>query len=178
MDMRQEALRQAKNAFAEGGREEIFFAVEVINEVLEYAKKEGLLALAKDEFFRQKGEPYILDAIEKKGKTVPLKKYLAYGLDRVSYGDDLEMLDAFLENRYYANDYAGKDTFIAYIYLIGITAVAQGLSFEQILECFKSFIIDEEEDAFDEFAAKWESKVDKKKMKTTGRVIQFGMDKK
>lgn len=173
MDMRQDALRQAKNAFAEEGKEEIFTAMEVINEVLEYAKKEGLLALSKDEFFRQ--GPYILNAIEEKGKTVPLKKYLSYGLERVSNGDNLEMLDGFLENKYFANAYTGREAYISYVYLIGITAIAQGLSFGQTLECFASLIPDFEEEVFDVFAAKWESSG--KGVKRIGTVIQFGHEK-
>ena len=176
MEMREEALRQAHEAFAEG-RDEIFFAIEVIYEILEYAKKEGLLALSKDEFFRQNGEPYILDAIEEKGKKVPLKEYLAYAIDRVSFGDEFELLNVVMENRYYANAYSGKDAFISYIYLVGVIAIARGLSFEMILAYYRSFIPDEEEEAFDKFASRWESKIDKKKMKISGRVVPFDKDK-
>lgn len=171
MDIRQEALRQAKAAFAEN-KEEIFFAMEVINEVLEYAKKEGLLALDKNEFFRQKGEPHILDAIEAKGKKIPLKEYLLFGLEHVSNGDDFEMLDAFLENKYYANAYTGNDAYISYIFLIGITGIAQGLSFGQLLLCFRSLIPDSETESFEKFAARWE--LCGKSAKKIGTVIQFG----
>lgn len=174
MDMRKQALGQAHEAFAEG-RDEIFFAIEVIYEILEYAKREGLVALAKDEFFRQKGEPHILDAIERKGKKVPLKEYLAFGLENVSNGADFEMLDAFLENKFYANDYTVKDAYISYIYLVGITGIAQGLNFGQILECFASLIPDSEEEAFEAFAVKWESSG--KGVKRIGTVIQFGHEK-
>lgn len=177
MEMRQHALGQAREAFAEG-REEIYSAMEVIYEIVEYAKKEGLLALSKDEFFRREGEPYILDAIEEKGKKVPLKEYLAYGIDRVSYGDEFELLNVFMENRYFANAYSGKDAFISYIYLVGvIAAIARGLAFETILAYYRSFIPDEEEEAFDKFASRWESKIDKKKMKALGRVVPFDKDK-
>lgn len=171
MDMRQHALGQAREAFAES-REKIFAAMEVINEILEYAKREGLIALAKDEFFRQKGEPHILDVIERKGKKVPLKEYLLFGLEHVSNGDDFEMLDAFLENRYYANAYTGSDAYISYLFLIGITSIAQGLNFGQILECFRSLIPDSETESFEKFAAKWE--LCGKSAKRIGTVIQFG----
>lgn len=170
-----ETLRQAKGAFATG-KEDIFAAIEVIHDVLQYAIKESPIALAKDEIFRR-GEPYILDAIEEKGKKVPLKEYLAYGIDRVSYGDDFELLNAVMENRYYANAYSGKDAFISYIYLTGVTAIAQGLPFEMMLVCFRSFIPDEEEWIFNEFASRWESKIDKGKMKAAGRVVKFDKDK-
>ena len=176
MEMREEALRQAKEAFATG-REDIFAAVEVIHEVWEYTKKESPIALSKDEFFRKEGEPYILDAIEEKGKKVPLKEYLAYALDSVSYGDDFELLNVVMENRYYANAYSGKDAFISYIYLVGVITIAQGLAFEMILRCFRSFIPDEEQEVFDKFASKWESKIDKEKMKVSGRVVPFAKDK-
>lgn len=176
MEIREEALRQAKVAFAEG-RDEIFFAIEVIYEILEYAKKEGLLALSKDEFFRREGEPYILDAIEEKGKKVPLKEYLAYGIDRVSYGDEFELLNVVMENRYYANAYFGKDKLISYIYLVGVIAIARGMAFEMILAFYRSFIPDEELEVFDMFASRWESKIDKGKMKVSGRVVPFDKDK-
>ncbi|MCM1236405.1 MAG: hypothetical protein NC489_40520 [Ruminococcus flavefaciens] len=174
MEMRQHALGQAREAFAES-RDEIFYAMEVINEILEYAKREGLVALAKDEFFRQKGEPHILDAIERKGRKVPLKEYLAFGLEHISNGDDFEVLDAFLVNRYYANSYTRKDAYISYVYLIGITNIAQGLNFGQILECFQSLIPDSEEEAFDAFASMWD--IGGKGVKKIGVVIQFRQKK-
>lgn len=172
MDMRQEALRQAKAAFAEN-KEEIFFVMEVINEVLEYAKKEGLLALDKNEFFRQKGEPYVLDAIEGKGKKIPLKEYLAYGLECIANGD--EMLDVFLENKFYANAYTGKEAYISYVFFIGVTSIAQGLNWGQILRCYRSCIPDVSEEAYDVFAAKWQlGATGRKKL---GTVIKFGQEK-
>lgn len=177
MEMREEVLRQAKVAFAEG-REDIYSAIEVIYDVLEYTIKESPIALAKDEFFRREGEPYILDTIEEKGKKVPLKEYLAYGIDRVSYGDEFELLNVVMENRYYANAYSGKDAFISYIYLVGVIAIARGLAFEMILSYYRSFIPDEEEEVFDQFASRWESKIDKKKMKVSGRVVHFDKDNK
>lgn len=170
MDMRQDALRQAKAAFAES-RDEIFSAIEVINEILEYAKKEGLLALSQDKFFRQE-ELHILDAIEEKGKKVPLKQYLSYALEHVSNGEELELLDVFMENRYFANSYTGKEAYISYIYLIGITSIAQGLNFGQLLLCFRSLIPDSETESFEEFAAKWE--LCGKSAKKIGTVIRFG----
>ena len=176
MEMRQHALGQARKAFAEG-REDIYSAMEVIHDVLEYTIKESPIALSKDEFFRREGEPYILDAIEEKGRKVPLKEYLAYGIDRVSFGDEFELLNVFMENRYYANAYSGKNAFISYIYLVGVIAIARGLVFEMILAYYRSFIPDEEKEAFDKFASRWESKIDKKKMKVSGRVVPFDKDK-
>ena len=176
MEIREEALRQAKEAFATGS-EDIFAAVEVLHEVWDYTKKESPIALSKDDFFRREGEPYILDAIEEKGKKVPLKEYLAYALDSVSYGDDFELLNVVMENRYYVNVYSGKDAFIAYIYLVGVIAIAQGLAFEMTLRCFRSFIPDEEQESFDKFASRWESKIGKEKMKVSGRVVHFDREK-
>lgn len=176
VEMREEALRQAREAFAEG-REEIYSAMEVIYDVLEYTIKESPIALSKDEFFRREGEPYILDAIEEKGRKVPLKEYLAYGIDRVSYGEEFELLNVLMENRYFANAYSGKDAFISYIYMVGVIAIARGLAFEMILAYYRSFIIDEELEVFDMFASRWESKIDKGKMKVSGRVVPFDKDK-
>lgn len=153
--MREEALRQAKVAFAEG-REDIFSAIDIIYDVLQYTIKESPIALAKEEIFR-KGEPYILDALEGAGKKVPLKRYLAFGLDRISYGDEMITLCGFLENKYYANAYVGKDAYICFLYLIGIIGISQGQSWEDILSLFRTIIPDEEEEAFDAFAARWES---------------------
>ena len=51
MKMRQHALGQARKAFAEG-REEIFSAIDVIYDVLQYTIKESPIALAKEEIFR------------------------------------------------------------------------------------------------------------------------------
>lgn len=166
--MREEALRQAKVAFAEG-REDIFSAIDIIYDVLQYTIKESPIALAKEEIFRQ-GEPYILDALEGAGKKVPLKKYLAFGLDRISYGDEPITLCRFLENKYYANAYVGKDAYICFLYLIGIIGISQGQSWEDILGHFRTIIPDEE--AFDAFAAKWE--LCGKSAKKIGTVIQFG----
>lgn len=168
--MREEALRQAKVAFAEG-REDIFSAIDVIYDVLQYTIKESPIALAKEESFRQ-GEPYILDTLEGAGKKVPLKKYLAFGLDRISYGDEPITLCGFLENKYYANAYVGKDAYICFLYLIGIIGISQGQSWEDILGYFRTIILDEEEEAFDAFAAKW--KFCGKSAKKIGTVIRFG----
>ena len=173
MDMRQDALRQAHEAFAEG-REDIFSAIDIIYDVLQYTIKESPIALAKEENFR-KGEPHILDALEGAGKKVPLKKYLAFGLDRISYGDEMITLCGFLENKYYANAYVGKDAYICFLYLIGIIGISQGQSWEDTLGHFRTIIPDEEEEAFDAFVAKWES--DGKGVKKIGAVIQFGQKK-
>ena len=170
-----EALRQAKVAFATG-KEDIFVAIEVNHDVLQYAIKESPIALAKDEIFRR-GEPYILDALEGAGKKVPLKKYLAFGLDRISYGDEPITLCGFLENKYYANAYAGKDAYICFLYLIGIIGISQGQSWEDILVHFKTIIPDEYEEAYDEFIKKWERRIDKEKAKSAYRVVPFDRDK-
>ena len=175
MEMRQEALSQAKDAFAEG-REDIFAAMEVISDVLVYTIKEGPIALSKEEYFRKKGEPYVLDAIERTGKKIPQRKYLAYGLDRISYGDEIEILAGFMENKYYANAYSGKAAYISFIYWIAIIGIVQGIPFADMLEHFRSVIPDEEEAEFEIFASKW--KVGEKSTKNIGAVIQFGQGKK
>lgn len=169
MEMREEVLRQAKEAFATG-REDIFAAVEVIHDVLQYAIKESPIALAKDEIFRR-GEPYILDIIEATGTKVPLKRYLTFTLDNITYGFEFGILVEHIKNKYYANGYAGKDAYIAFLYLIGVIGIAQGQSLEDILGHIRTIIPDEEEDAYDEFIKKWERRIDKEK--AAGRVVQF-----
>ena len=173
--MKEEALRQAKGAFAEG-KKDIFSAIDVIYDVLQYTIKESSIALDKEEIFRQ-GEPYILDALEGAGKKVPLKRYLAFGLDRISYGDELITLCGFLENKYYSNDYVGKDAYICFLYLIGIIGISQGQSWEDILGHFRTIIPDEYEEAYDEFIKKWERRIDKEKAKSAYRVVSFDRDK-
>lgn len=172
--MREEALRQARAAFAED-RKEIFCAMEVIIGVLEYAKKRGLLALSQDKLFREKGEAHILDDMERTGKNVPLKKYLSYALDCISFGDcEPEILIGVMENKYYVSDYVGKEAYVSYLYLTGVIGIVQGLSFWNMLERFRSIIPDAEGAAFDAFAARCERKIDEKKVKATGRIIRFG----
>lgn len=175
MDMRQDALKQVKDAFAEG-KEDIFAAMEVISDVLAYTIKEGPIALSKEECFRKKGEPYVLDAIERTGKKIPLKKYLAYALDRISYGDEIAILAGFMENKYYANAYIGEAAYIAFIYWIAIIGIVQGIPFVDILEHFRSVIPDAEETSFEIFASKW--KTGEKSTKNEGTVILFEQDKK
>lgn len=174
MDMRQEALRQAKDAFAEG-LEDIYAAMEVISDVLEYTIKEGPIALSKEECFRKKGELYVLDAIERTGKKIPQRIYLAYGLDRISYGDAIEILAGFMENKYYANAYTGKAAYISFIYWIAIIGIVQGITFIDMLEHFRSVIPDAEEASFEMFASKW--KAGEKSKTNKGAVIQFEKDK-
>lgn len=174
--MREEALRQAKEAFATG-KEDIFAAIEVIHDVLQYTIKESPIALAKDEIFRR-GEPYILDIIEATGTKVPLKRYLTFALDNITYGNELGILTEHIKNKYYANGYAGRDAYIAFLYLNGVIGIAQGQSLEDILGHIRTIIPDEEEDEFDEFVAKWERGIGKGKTKETGRVVHFGKDKK
>lgn len=174
--MREEALRQAKEAFATG-KEDIFAAIEVIHDVLQYAIKESPIALAKDEIFRR-GEPYILDIIEATGTKVPLKRYLTFALDNITYGNEFGVLAELIKNKYFANNYTGKDAYIAFLYLIGVVGIAQGQSLEDILEHIRTIIPDEVEEAYDEFVAKWERGISKEKAKKTGRVVCFEKDKK
>lgn len=87
-------------------------------------------------------------------------------------GEGEEWKIVFMENRYFANSYTGKEAYISYIYLIGITSIAQGLNFGQILVCFRSLIPDSETEFFEKFASKWE--LCGKSAKKIGTVIQFG----
>lgn len=149
-EMRKDAVSQAKEAF-ENGRQKIFLALSVINDIISYARKEGLIALSSDADFRN-GSPYILDLEEKEYGTVPLRQYLQFGLDHISNGEQPEYVEELVTNRYFANSYAAEDAFIAYIYSTSVFGILYGLSFEQMLDYTASIIPDDELCEFNAFA--------------------------
>lgn len=175
MDMCENALGQAKQAFAEC-RDEMFSVTILFTEICQYVKNEGLVALCKSEIFRSKGEPHILDVIEKKGIHVQLKDYLLFGFSCISSCDDLEELNLLMKNKYFANSYNGKDLFIGFAYYSFIFQLARGDNLGKILEHFSSFLPDAETEAFELFLAT-KLKTDEKSTKSMGRIVQFGSRK-
>lgn len=150
-DMRMDAVRNSKEAF-EKGRKQIYLAMTVLYDIMEYVKENSLLALSDDEFFRE-GKPYVLDIIEQKEHSeVPLRKYLKFGLEIASSGESPEILEDFMVSRYYANRYDAKDALTACIYCVGLIGMIYGICFRQLLKYFVSFIPDEEECTFYNFA--------------------------
>lgn len=148
MDMRIEALKQAREAFAKD-RDRIFLAMHVIFDVAEYPKHNGFVALSKDEYFRD-GQPHILDEIEKREHiAVPLKRYLVFGLECASMGTDVDEMEELLANRCYASSYNGTDALIAYLYTLGIRGMQEGCDCNYILNCFRSLVPDEAEEEFE-----------------------------
>lgn len=165
--MRMDALEQSGKAFAEDSGK-IFLAMHVIFEVAEYSRKNGFLVLSRDEYFRD-GQPHILDVLEKKEYiSVPLKRYLVFGLECVSSGTDADEMEEILSNRCYASSYTGTDIFIAYIYKLGIKVMQEGCNCSYMLNCFRSLVPDDAEDNFEAFADKLMAGYSE-----TGRVRQF-----
>ena len=149
-EMRLDAVMQAKKAFVDGGQQ-VYYTMEIIGEVMLYARDQGLTALAKDEFFRS--GPYVLDLIEEKfGDRVPVRPYLEFGMDHISNGEEPEDVAEFMVNRYFANGYAAADALSAYIYCTGILGMVYGISYAYMLEYFGSLIPDCELCGFSGFA--------------------------
>lgn len=148
-EMRLDAVRQARKAFGDGGRQ-VYHAMSVIGEVMLYARKQGLAALSGDEFFRD--GPYVLDLIEEKiGDKVPMRTYLEFGLGHISKGEEPEDVAEFMTNRYFASGYMAADALTAYIYCISILGMVYGISYAYMLEYFGSLIPDCELSGFNGF---------------------------
>lgn len=106
-EMRMDAVRQAEEAFRDG-REQIYAALQTIGEVLLYARNNGIAALSKDESFRD--GPYVLDMTEEKQEIkVPMRRYLEFGLEHISNGEDPADVAELLVNRYFASRYTAAD---------------------------------------------------------------------
>lgn len=149
-EMRLDAVRQARKAFGDGGQQ-VYAAMGAVGEVMLYARKQGLAALSKDEFFRD--GPYVLDIIEEKlGDKVPMRPYLEFGLEYISKGGEPEDVAGFMTNRYFASGYMAVDALTAYIYCISILGMVYGISYAYMLEYFVSLIPDSELAGFGRFA--------------------------
>lgn len=150
-EMRMDAVRQAEEAFRDG-REQIYAALQTIGEVLLYAWNNGIIALSKDGTFRD--GPYVLDMIEEKlGNKVPMRRYLEFGLEHISNGEDPAEVAELLVNRYFASRYTAADALTAYIYCISVERLVYGISYARILEYVGSLVPDSELSGFDEFTA-------------------------
>lgn len=151
-EMRMDAVRQAEEAFRDD-REQIYAALQTVGEVLLYAWNNGIAALSKDESFRGSG-PYVLDIIEEKqGIKVPMRRYLEFGLEHISNGENPADVAELLVNRYFASRYTTADALTAYIYCISVERLVYGISYARILEYVGSLVPDSELSQFDEFAA-------------------------
>lgn len=149
-EMRMDAVRQARKAFGDGGRQ-VYRAMDVVGEVMLYARKQGLSALSGDEFFRD--GPYVLDLIEEKlGDKAPMRAYLEFGLEHISKGEEPEDVAGFMTNRYFASGYLAADAITAYIYCISILGMVFGISYAYMLEYFVSLVPDSELAGFGRFA--------------------------
>lgn len=149
-EMRLDAVMQAGKAFGDGGRQ-VYRAMDVVGEVMLYARTQGLSALSVNEFFRD--GPYVLDTIEEKlGDKVPMRPYLEFGLEHISRGGEPEDVAGLMTNRYFASGYMAADALTAYIYCISILGMVYGISYAYMLEYFVSLIPDSELSGFNGFA--------------------------
>ena len=156
--MRMDAVKQAKEAFENGG-EQVYRAMEMIGEVMLYARTQGLTALAKAESFRN--GPYVLDLIEEKlGNKVPMRLYLEFGMEHISNGEEPEDVAELMVNRYFANGYMAEDALVAYIYCISIVGMIYGISYAYMLEYAGSLVPDTELPRFDEFATEKQKQIE------------------
>lgn len=151
-EMRMDAIKQAKEAFMDG-RQQMYAALQAVGELLPYVWNNGVSELSKDESFRE-GKPYVLDMIEEKlGNKVPMRRYLEFGLEHISNGEDPADVTELLVNRYFAGRYTAADALTAYIYCISIERLVYGISYARILEYVGSLVPDSEMSQFDKFAA-------------------------
>jgi len=162
-EMRLDAVRKAKKAFGDSGRQ-VYCAMGVIGELMLYARTQGLAALSKEEFFRD--GPYVLDLIEEKiGDKVPMRTYLEFGLEHISRGGEPEDVAGFMTNRYFASGYMAVDALTAYIYCISILGMVYGISYAYMLEYFVSLIPDSELSGFGRFAEEKRKQIEDERYK-------------
>lgn len=90
---------------------------------------------------------------EKQEIKVPMRRYLEFGLEHISNGDDPADVAELLVNRYFASRYTAADVLTAYIYCISVERLVYGISYARILEYVGSLVPDSELSKFDEFAA-------------------------
>ncbi|MCX4298793.1 MAG: hypothetical protein OSJ73_17465 [Lachnospiraceae bacterium] len=168
-EVRMDAIRQTEEAF-KGGRKQLYAAMEVVGEVLLYARNQGVIALSKDGTFRD--GPYVLDLIEKKMENkVPVRPYLEFGLEHISNGEKTENVTGFLANRYFVCHYTAADALTAYIYCISVAGLIYGISYASILEYVSSLVPDSELSCFDEFAADKKESIEMKRYHYMGQKL-------
>lgn len=138
-EMRKDAVVQSQRAFKED-KTRIFLAISTVYKVAEYARKEGILSLSRESMFRE-GRKHVLSIIEEeKNIEIPLKLYLELGLTHVAMGNEVEVVEELMANRYFANGYVGADAIIGFIYLLAVTWIQQGICFEHLQDYFISII--------------------------------------
>lgn len=162
-EMRLDAVRKAKKAFGDSGRQ-VYCAMGVIGELMLYARTQGLAALSKEEFFRD--GPYVLDLIEEKiGDKVPMRPYLEFGLEHIHKGEEPEDVADLMTNRYFASGYMEADALTAYIYCIGILGMVYGISYAYMLEYFGSLVPDSELSGFGRFTEEKRKQIEDERYK-------------
>lgn len=136
----------------------------VVIEITKHARHNGILSLPKKESF-QDGMPYILDVTEEKfGHPVPLKRYLSFGIESISWGTD--RVEELMANRCLASSHSGMDLLTSWIYAFGVKAVQFGSNYNYMLKYFWSVIPDSMEGKFREFIRKlWEDFPEIKQMR-------------
>jgi len=160
-EMRMDVIRQTEEAFKDG-RKQLYDAMEVVGEVLLYARNQGVTALSKDEAFRDGS--YVLDLIEEKLENkVPMRPYLEFGLEHISNGEKTENVTGLLANRYFVCHYTAADALTAYIYCISVAGLIYGISYANILEYVSSLVPDSELSYFDKFASNKKENIETKR---------------
>lgn len=174
--MMQDAIRQSHMAF-QGNREQIYFAMEVVNRIMAYAAAEGRMALSKEQLFRGE-KPYILDIIEsEEHRAVPLRLYLEFGMEYVTCGENPEVIEEFMVNRYYANGYMETEAFTACIYCIGVLGLVYGTFFHDMLKYFSSIIPDSETAEFEIFVKEKEEQHKIQRYRDMCRILEHKFDR-
>ncbi len=151
--MRRDVLGQVQKAFAQD-KDQIYLAIHIIHEIVNYTKQNGLIVLSKYMGDREEDQPYVLDLIaDEKQWDIPLRQYLEFGLELLSEGSEPEKIEELLSNKYFANAYKEKEAVIAYIYMLGLQGVIEGRPFFETLEYYCSFVPDDEMERFETFCA-------------------------
>ena len=175
-EMMREAIQQSRMAFKEN-REQVYFAMEVVNRVIGYAAVEGRMALSRERLFRGE-EPYILDVIEnEEQRAVPLRQYLEFGMEYVTCGVNPEFIEELMVNRYYANNYMGAEAFTACIYCMGVLGLVYGTFFHEMLKYFSSIIPDSETAEFERFVKEKEEQHKIKRYHDMCRILEHKFDR-
>ncbi len=135
--MRKDALC-ALQEMTELDRKKASLAISAVYFIAEFVKEEGFVELAKE---LQSGRSQVLDAFEKeKHCRTPLRIFLENGLEVISDGQEVAQVEYLVGMEYLISGYTGADSLVAYIYLLGLIGITQGICPEEIADSLKAFV--------------------------------------